>query len=69
MIQSLDGKQIKRGEICFVIGITTDGVYSPCRCKAHSRNPSYSVPDESKVYSTYKACQDACDLRNKNKEK
>ena len=50
-----------------VVGVTFGGVNAPCRCIAHSRNPSYSVPDERYVYSTLAACQKACDERNKNK--
>ena len=64
MINTLDGKKVKRGEICFVIGVTVGGVYTPCRCKAHSTNPSYSVPDESRVYATRDACQKRCDEKN-----
>jgi len=65
MIHTLDGKKVKRGEICFVVAVTVKGVYTPCRCKAHSKSSSYSVPDESKVYADYDACKKECDKRNK----
>src|SRR5690242_19155991 len=64
MIHTLDGKKVKRGQLCFVIGVTVGGVYTPCRCKAHSKSSNWSVPDESKVYSTYEACQAACNKKN-----
>lgn len=67
MIQTLDGKKLKRGEICFVVAVTTDGVYTPCVCKAHSRSSSYFIPDESKVYATRDACQKRCDEKNASK--
>ncbi len=66
-LQSADGKTLKRGEICWTIGVTFKGIYMPCRCKVHSKNPDYSIPDETRctVYSTYAACQQACDIKNK----
>jgi len=69
MIQSLDGKKIKRGEICYTLGITVGGIYTPCRCKAHSISADYFVPDESRVYSTFDACQKVCDEKNNKNKK
>jgi hypothetical protein len=67
MIKTLDGKVLKRGDIGFVVGVTVGSVYAPCRVKAHSQNPSYSVPDEKKVYATRAACQEECDKKNNQK--
>lgn len=67
MIKTLDGLKLKRGEIGFIVGVTLQGVYMPCRVKAHSTNPSYSIPDETKVYSMRSSCQVECDRLNQLK--
>jgi len=68
MIQTVDGKKLKKGDLCFVVGVTVSGAYAPCRCKANSTHPDWFVPDESKVYSTWDACQEVCDEKNKLKQ-
>lgn len=67
MIQTLDGAKLKRGDIGFVVGVTMQGVYSPCRVKAHSKNPDYSIPDEGKVYAKYSNCLAQCHTKNINR--
>jgi hypothetical protein len=67
MITTLDGVKLKRGDIGFFIGVTIQGEYVPGRGKVHSKSPDYSLPNEDRVYSTRQACQEACDIKNKNK--
>ena len=67
MINTLDGKKLKRGEKCFVVAITIDDVHVPLMCKVHSRSPDYFVPDETKVYASREECQKKCDEKNLSK--